>query len=70
VLVPAATPQTIVARIHTTLLECLRTPSVLDVLAKAGVEPIGNSPAEFTQALRAEIAKWIKVIRSAGIKPE
>jgi tripartite-type tricarboxylate transporter receptor subunit TctC len=69
-LVPAGTPRAVVARIHATLLECLRVPGVKDVLAKAGVEPLGNSPEEFAQALRAEIAKWNKAIKAAGIKPE
>ena len=69
-LVPAGTPQPVVARIYATLLECLRTPAVKDALLKASVEPLGNSPQEFAQALRTEIAKWHKVIREAGIKPE
>ncbi len=69
-LVPAGTPQAVVARIHATLVECLRTPAVMEVLAKASVESLGNSPDEFAQALRAEIAKWNKVIKAAGIKLE
>ncbi len=69
-LVPAGTPQSVVARIHATLLECLRTPTVKDAFAKASVEPWGNSPEEFAQGLRVEVAKWMKVIRAAGIKLE
>lgn len=69
-LVPGGTPQAVVARLYAALLECLRTPGVRDALAKAGAEPLGNSPEEFAQALRAELAKWNKVIRAAGIKPE
>jgi len=70
VLVPAGTPQAVVARIHGTLIDSLRAPAVKDALAKAGVEPLGNSPEEFSQALRAELAKWNKVIKAAGIKAE
>jgi tripartite-type tricarboxylate transporter receptor subunit TctC len=70
VLVPAGTPPAIVNRIHGTLMDCLRTPAVRDTLVKAGVEPLGNSPEEFAQSLRAELAKWGKIIRAAGIRPE
>jgi tripartite-type tricarboxylate transporter receptor subunit TctC len=35
-----------------------------------GVETVGNSPEEFRRALEAEIAKWAKVARAAGIKPQ
>lgn len=34
-----------------------------------GLEPIGNSPAEFLQFMRDEIAKYAKVIKAADIKP-
>ena len=70
VLAPAATPPAIVGRIHSTLLESLRTPDVRNVMLKSGAEPLGNSPEEFAQALRREIPKWGKIIRAAGIKPE
>lgn len=70
ILVPAGTPRAIVSRIHATLMETLRTAMVRDALEKAAVEPLGNSPEEFAQALRAELAKWNKVIRAAGIQPE
>ena len=35
-----------------------------------GGEPVGNSPEEFARWLRAEIAKWTKVVQAANIKPE
>jgi tripartite-type tricarboxylate transporter receptor subunit TctC len=38
--------------------------------ALEGGEPIGNSPEEFSRWLRAEIAKWAKVVKAAGIKVE
>ena len=69
-LVPAGTPPAVVTRIHSTIIEALRTPAVKDALVKASVEPLGNSPQEFSKALQTEIAKWQKVIREAGIKAE
>jgi tripartite-type tricarboxylate transporter receptor subunit TctC len=70
ILAPVATPQAVQGRIHSTLLETLRTAEVRNVLLKSGAEPLGNSPEEFAQALRRDIPRWSKVIRAAGIKPE
>ncbi len=70
VLAPASTPPAVISRLHATLMETLRTPSVREALTKLAVDPFGNSPEEFAQALRADLAKWGKVIKTAGIKPE
>ena len=66
-LAPAATPRAIVTRIHATLLEALRTPSVRDVLVKSGAEPLGNTPEEFHENLKREIPKWSRIIKAAGV---
>ncbi len=68
--VPAGTPSAVVSRLHATLIEALRTPAVKEALAKAAVEPAGTTPEEFDKKVRSELAKWGKVIRSAGVKPE
>ena len=39
-------------------------------LADQGFEPVGDSPQEFAAYIKSEIAKWGKVIRDAGIRPE
>jgi tripartite-type tricarboxylate transporter receptor subunit TctC len=69
-LAPRATPREIVARIHATLVESLKAPKVRDILVASGAEAVGNSPEEFARFLQAEIAKWGKVVRAAGIKGE
>jgi tripartite-type tricarboxylate transporter receptor subunit TctC len=69
-LAPRATPREIVARIHATLVESLNAPKVRDILVASGAEAVGNSPEEFARFLQAEIAKWGKVVRAAGIKAE
>ena len=70
ILAPVATPQAVQGRIHSTLLETLRTAEVRNVLLKSGAEPLGNTSEEFAQALRRDIPRWNKVIKAAGIKPE
>ena len=66
-LAPAGTPPAVVTRLHAALMETLRTPAVREALARLAVDPFGNSPEEFAQALRADLAKWNKVIRAAGV---
>jgi len=62
----ARTPRPIVERINRSLDDTLRTPAVVEQLALQGVEASPSSPAEFAAYLRAEIAKWGKVIKASG----
>ena len=69
-LAPAATPATIVRKVH---LETVKVLALADVRAKfadLGMEVIGNSPDEFAAAIRAEIPKWAKLIKESGIKAD
>ena len=66
-LAPAGTPPPVVTRLHAALMETLRTPAVREALARLAVDPFGNSPEEFAQSLRSDLAKWNKVIRAAGV---
>lgn len=70
VLAPAATPRDIISKLHTGVVRALQNPEVRQRLLNDGAEPIGSSPDEFAAYLRNETAKWAKVIRAAGIKPE
>ena len=68
--VPAATPKDTVARLHSETVKALGTAELRAALAKVGNEPVGNSQAEAEQFVRAELAKWAKLVKSAGIKPQ
>jgi tripartite-type tricarboxylate transporter receptor subunit TctC len=46
----------------------VRRPEIRDRFVQLGIEPVGNTPAEFTQFLKNEVAKWAKVIRDANVK--
>jgi tripartite-type tricarboxylate transporter receptor subunit TctC len=48
----------------------LQSPEFLKQLATEGAVPVGNSPAEFATVIRADIQKWAKVVKEAGIRPE
>jgi tripartite-type tricarboxylate transporter receptor subunit TctC len=69
-LAPAKTPQPIVRRLHTEVVKIVHNPEVKKLLLREGLESNGNTPEEFTADLKEEIAKWHKVVKAAGIKPE
>ena len=66
----ARTPRPIVDRIARSLAETLATQAVVEQLAIQGVEASPSSPAAFAAYLRAEIAKWGKVIKASGATAE
>ena len=64
------TPPEIVARLQAEVAKLLRLPEVRERLAALGAEPVGSTPAEFGAFVRAENARWGRVIREKGIRSE
>ena len=69
VFVPAGVPKPIVARLHSELVKALALPDVRERLGALGFDPVSNSPEEFAAQVKADIAKWRKIIQDADIKP-
>jgi len=69
-LAPARTPRTIVMRLNAETKKALAAAEVRERFAAAGADPVGNSPDQFAAYVRTESAKWAKVIKLSGIKPE
>lgn len=69
-LAPGPTPRDLVLKVNSALVESLRAAKVKEILVNSGAEAAGNSPDELARFLRAEIMKWGKVVKAAGIKPE
>ena len=69
-LAPANTPKPGIDKIYSDVAAVLKTPDVAKRIESFGLEPNGLSPHEFSAYIRDELAKWGKVIREAGIKPE
>lgn len=67
---PARMPAAIVERLHREVAEIARLPEIRDRLMVEGSEPLGTTPKEVDDFLAREIAKWQKVTRAAGLKPE
>jgi tripartite-type tricarboxylate transporter receptor subunit TctC len=70
VMAPAGTPKDIVTRLNGELLRILRMPDVKERLAGMGIEPLGSSPEQLGAYVQAEIPKWAKAVKAAGIQPQ
>ena len=70
VVAPAATSPAIIQRLNAELLKVVATPEVKKRFLEIGVDAAGSTPADLTAYNRSELAKWAKVIKSAGVKPE
>jgi len=63
VMVPAGTPQPIINRLNTEILNILKMPDIAEKLNGLGAEIVGSSPQQFDAYVKSEIAKWGKVAR-------
>lgn len=68
VLAPAATPQPVITRLHGELAQIVRLEDVKEALAKQGAEPVVTTPEQFSAYIRAEFAKWGKVVKAANVQ--
>lgn len=67
---PANVPAPIIERLSTTLAQSIQGGELKDKLAGLGFQPVGSTPAQFSQRIRDDIAKWTAVIQRGGIKAE
>ena len=67
--VPSATPKDIVAKLNKEIAAILNLPEIRARLENDGSGIVASTPEAFGAHIRAELVKWEKVVRSAGIKP-
>src|SRR4029077_12895361 len=67
-LAPATTPAAIVAKVNADIANIAAQPEMREKIAQLGLEVSINSPQEFAAVIKADTAKWAKVIKDAGIK--
>lgn len=66
-LAPAKTPTPVIAKLNAEVVKIVHAPEMRALLAGEGAEAVGNTPEAFAAIIKAETAKWAKVIKSAGI---
>ncbi len=67
---PAGTPPGIVNRLNAEINRMMQQTEVRDRILSTGLVPVGGTPADLGNYLKSEIARWTKVVKEAGIKPE
>jgi tripartite-type tricarboxylate transporter receptor subunit TctC len=69
-LAPAGTPREIVNRLSAETQKAINESDIKERFSQIGIEPVGDTPEQAAKFLDAEIAKWAKVITTAGVKAE
>ena len=70
VIAPAGTPSAVIARLHGDIVKTLKEPDVRKLFLNNGATPVGSTPDAFAAFLKADIEKWAKVVKAAGVKPD
>jgi tripartite-type tricarboxylate transporter receptor subunit TctC len=68
ILAPAKTPPDIVRRLNTAVIDALKNAELRDSFTRQGNELTPGTPEAFAALIRADTAKWARVVKSAGIK--
>ena len=69
-IVQSRTPPALVRKISEDIARTLTVPEIRDRMLSQGLDPVSNTPGQFAQHIRSEIAKWAQVVKAAGVKAE
>ena len=67
---PAGTPPAIVRKLQSEIAKIVQIPEIRERMTAIGIDPIGSTPEELAAQLRADLNRWTKVARTAGVKAE
>ena len=70
VLAPAGTPKTIIDKLSSEFAKIMATPDIREKLASQGLESFISTPDQFAALMKADMAKYAKIIKAANIKLE
>jgi tripartite-type tricarboxylate transporter receptor subunit TctC len=70
VMAPARTPAPVIEKLRSEIVKTLDSPDVRERFITLAVEPRTNTPDQFRALIESDLARWAKVVRDAGIKPE
>lgn len=68
--VPAGTPDAVVAKLNRALNQAMADPKLVELLAAQGVDPQPGTAASYDALIKTESEKWLKVIKDANVRPE
>lgn len=69
-LAPAKTPLPIVEQLHREMLSALQREDIRENILKQGAEPGNSTRGELGAVIKADIQKWARVVKAAGVKPD
>ena len=69
-LAPAGTPKEIVAKVQADVVKAMKTTDLTEKMGQQGAAAVGNTPDEFAAYIKAELAKWEKVVKASGAKAD
>jgi tripartite-type tricarboxylate transporter receptor subunit TctC len=67
---PAGLPSSVLGKLSSEVIRATKAPDMWDALTKQGADPVGSTPSEFAAFMRAETAKYGKLIKETGMKAE
>ena len=70
VFAPDGTPREVVARLNADIVKIVNAPDVRELFLKQGAESYSTSPDEFAKVVARDVAKWAKVVKASGAKPD
>ena len=70
ILAPAGTPKDVVTKLNAAINDALKLEDVRTRLTGAGIEIQSGTPEKFADVIKAEVEKWGKIVKEAGIQPE
>jgi tripartite-type tricarboxylate transporter receptor subunit TctC len=65
---PARTPKDIVDRLAAEVVRAVRDPKVIEHMSNQGIDPVGNTPQQFADTIKSDVALWTEAINAAGVK--
>jgi tripartite-type tricarboxylate transporter receptor subunit TctC len=70
IVAPAGTPKEVIERWHDAIAKMVASPDVKQRLEALGFAPVADTPEQFGARIKAEIARWSKVVRDANIRAD
>ena len=68
IMAPAKTPKVVVDRLHRDITAALKESDLRERFATLGIDPVGNSPDQFAEQIKNDLARWGKVVEQAKIR--